>query len=72
MDDIYAKAYDEAQRLMETCFSYCNPYTCIIEDDGIPFDMQDKFYSLVEEELQLKGEKITREGKYFKINKHQK
>ena len=71
MNDITALAYDEAQRLLETCFACYYPYTCIIEDDGVPFEKRETFYRQVEEELLLKGEKITRNGKYFKIDRYQ-
>lgn len=72
MIDITSKAYEEAQRLIEKYFSYDNPYTCIIDAEAIPFEMREKFYSQVEEELLLKGEKITRHGEFFKIDKYQK
>lgn len=70
--DIIAKAYDEAQRLIEKCFSFHNPYSCVIEDDGIPFNQKERFYRLVEEELLEKGEKITRNGQFFKIDRYQR
>lgn len=70
--DIKALAYEEAQRLLETSFSFFNPYTCIIEADGIPFGEQEEFFRLVEKELLEKGLKIKREGQYFKIVKFQK
>lgn len=72
MNDITALAYDEAQRLLETCFACYFPYTCVIEDYGVAFEEQEKFYGQVEEELLLKGEKITRNGKYFKIDRYQR
>ncbi len=71
-NNIKVRAYEEAQRLLEKCFSFHNPYTCIIEAEGIPFEQQDKFYQLVEEELLKKGERIIREGEYFKIERFQK
>jgi len=72
MNDMTALAYEEAQRLLETCFSCYYPYTCVIEDNGIPFEEREHFYGQVEEELLLKGEQITRQGKYFKIDKYQR
>lgn len=74
MDNIKALAYEEAQRLLEKCFSFYNPYTCIIETDiyEIPFNKKEEFCTLVEEELLEKGKKISREGEYFKIDKYQK
>ena len=71
-DDIRALAYEEAQRLLETVFSYHNPYACIIEVGGIPFEKQETFCQMVEEELLAKGERITRSGAYFKIDRYQK
>lgn len=70
--DIRELAYEEAQRLLETCFSFYNPYTCIIEAEGVEYDEREDFYRLVEEELLCKGERIRREGQYFKISKYQK
>ena len=70
--NISVLAYEEAQRLLEKCFSFYNPYTCIIEAEGIPYESQEKFYQMVENELLEKGEKIKREGPYFKIVKFQK
>ena len=67
-----AMASEEARRLLEKEFSFHNPYTVVIEDEDVPFTQRDDFYSLVEEELNMKGETITREGQYFKINKYQK
>ena len=69
--DIRALSYEETQRLLETCFTFYNPYTCIIEAEGIPFENQEQFYRMVEEELLAKGEKIRREGPYFKILRFQ-
>lgn len=69
--ELEARAYDEAQRLLERDFSFYNPYTCIIEADEIPFGDRDRFYGLVEIELAAKGEKISRDGQYFKISKYQ-
>lgn len=70
--ELEALAYDEAQRLLEKEFTYHNPYTRIIECDEIPYNQQSEFCQIVEKELELKGEKITRDGKFFKINKFQK
>ena len=74
MNNIKALAYEEVQRLLEKCFSFHNPYTCIIETDiyGIPFNQKEEFCRLVEKELLEKGEKISREGEYFKIDKFQR
>ena len=67
-----AMAYEEAQRLLEKSFSFHNPYTCEIEAEGIPFNQREEFYKLVEEELLERGEKISRQGEFFKIDKYQK
>lgn len=72
MTDLHALAYEEAQRLLEKCFSFHNPYTCIIDAQGISFELREDFYRLVEEELLAKGEKIIREGEYFKIQRFQR
>ncbi len=69
--ELEALAYDEAQRLLEKEFTYHNPYSRIIECDQIPYNQQDEFCQMVEEELKLKGETITRDGKFFKIDKFQ-
>ena len=69
--ELEAMASEEARRLYEKEFSYHNPYTREIEADGIPACLEDKFYQMVEDELLLKGEKIRRIGKYFKICKYQ-
>ncbi len=70
--ELEALAYDEALRLMEVYFTHVHPYTCWID---IPADVSynevDFFCRLVEDELLLKGEKITRNGKFFKINRFQ-
>jgi len=71
-NDIIGRAYEEAQRLIETCFNYYNPYTCIIEAEDIPFEEREGFYRQVEEELLAKGEEIRREGAYFKIKRYQR
>lgn len=70
--NLEALAYEEAQRLLETCFTFHNPYTCIIDNEGIPFEKHEDFYRMVEEELLAKGEKIERRGAFFKILKFQK
>ena len=69
--DLTAKAYEEAQRLLEKCFSYHNPSMCEIYVEDVPFEEREKFCSLVEDELLVKGEKITRFGSYFKIPRYQ-
>ena len=70
--ELEAMASEEARRLYEKEFSYCNPYTVTIEDNEIPHNLRDSFYQLVEDELLEKGEKISRNGQYFKIDKYQK
>ena len=70
--DIESLAYEEAQRIMEECFSFYNPYTCIIEVEEIPFEQREHFCQLVEDELFERGERIKRDGPYFKIIKFQK
>ena len=70
--DIESLAYEEAQRIMEECFSFYNPYTCIIEVEEIPFEQREHFCQLVEDELLERGERIKRDGPYFKILKFQK
>ena len=70
--EIEAKAYEEAQRLLETSFSFDNPYTCEIDDSEIPFSDRDFFYAEVEKVLSDKGEEIKREGRYFKICRYNK
>lgn len=69
--DLVALAAEEASRLYEANFHHYHPYTVVIETDGVPFDRVEYFCSLVEEELALKGEKIRRDGRYFKIEKYQ-
>lgn len=69
--EIEALAYEEAQRIIEEEFSYHNPYTRIIECGDVPFNEEEKFCKMVEDELKLKGESITRDGKYFKICRYQ-
>ena len=73
MDEMYlqALAYDEAQRLIEKCFSFFNPYSNEIEAETVPFNLRDHFYALVQKELELKGQRITRRGAYFKIDMYQ-
>jgi len=70
--ELMAIASEEARRLYEKEFSYFNPYTREIEDEGIPAALCPLYYQMVEEELRLKGEAITRHGKYFKIDKYQR
>ena len=69
--DLVALAAEEAIRLYEVYFHHHHPYTVEIETDGVPSDRIDYFCRLVEEELELKGEKIRRDGRYFKIAKYQ-
>lgn len=69
---LMAMASEEARRLLEKEFSFHNPYTVVIEDGEIPFTQREQFWSLVEEELRMKGEKITRIGPHFKIDKYQR
>ncbi|MCI9246254.1 MAG: hypothetical protein HFJ30_03905 [Clostridia bacterium] len=66
-----AEASEEARRLYEREFHYHNPYTRVIETGGIPTSQVEEFCQMVEEELLRKGEKIHREGKYFKIERYQ-
>lgn len=70
--DLEALAYEEAQRLMEKEFTFHNPYSRIIECDDIPYDQEEKFCQMVEDELALRGETIARQGKYFKICRYQR
>ena len=75
MEEMTTLVCEEVQRLLETCFSYHNPYTCEISAEGVPFEERDNFYRMVEEELLERGKKITRDrkyGQYFKINEFQK
>ena len=71
-DNILALAYEEAQRLLEKYFTFHNPYACMIEAEGVPFEQQENFYQMVEDELLKKGERIKRDGPYFKIVRFQK
>ena len=75
LDPLYAEASEEARRLYEKEFSYYNPYTVIIEDDGIPHNSRDRFYELVKTILLVeKGEHVSsnpENPKYFKIDKYQ-
>ena len=71
MDSLTALASEEARRLIEKEFSYHNPYSVVIEDEGIPYTQRERYYALVEEELLMKGEKITRNGQFFKIDRYQ-
>lgn len=70
--ELEALAYDEAMRLKETYFGHHHPYTCWME---IPADVsfidEDEFCMLVQLELERSGEKITRDGRFFKINRFQ-
>lgn len=70
--ELEARASEEARRLYEQEFHYYNPYSREIDIKGIPCALEDKFCRMVEEELELKGEKIHRNGKYFKIDRYQK
>ena len=70
--ELEALAYDEALCLLETSFSFDNPYTCVIDlPPEISFNDESAFYRQVEEELAAKGEKIAREGEFFKILRYQ-
>lgn len=69
--DLVALASEEANRLYETYFHHHHPYSVEIETYGVPTGREDYFYRLVEEELLNKGEKIRRNGQYFKIDRYQ-
>ncbi len=71
--ELEGKAFEEAQRLIDEKFSFFNPYTVQIDDDGVPFAQAEEFYSLVEKELLARGEEIHRPvgSPYFKIKKYQ-
>lgn len=70
--ELEALAYDEAVRLKEKWFNHYHPYTCWIEiPKDVSFVDEDYFCRLVESELEIMGEKITRDGKFFKINRFQ-
>ncbi len=69
--ELQAIASEEARRLYEKEFSYFNPYTREIDTEGIPYTQKEAFCRMVEEELLQKGEKIRRQGQYFKIDKYQ-
>ena len=69
--DLVALAAEEASRLYEVNFHHYHPYTVEIETDGVSYDKVETFCRLVEEELLAKGEKIRREGRYFKIDRYQ-
>ena len=71
-NEIEARACEEAVRLYENEFHYYNPYTREINAEGIPYSKQEMYFRLVEEELLAKGEKILRQGAYFKIARYQK
>ena len=69
--ELMAKAYEEAQRIIEKCFSFDNPYTCEIYAEEIPHADKDNFYAYVEGILNEKGYNIfNRRGPYFKIVKY--
>lgn len=71
--ELSALAYDEATRLVEEYFSHHHPYTCWMEIPAeVSYAEEEFFCSLVESELRARGEKITRDGKYFKIDKFQR
>ena len=72
--ELEMKASDEAQRLYEKEFSFYNPYTVTIDDYDIPFSQREEYYRMVQRELELRGEEITRpiDGPFFKINKYQR
>lgn len=71
--ELEALAYDEAVRLKEVYFDHHHPYTCWIEiPAGVSYRDEDLFCKLVETELENMGENITRDGKFFKIDKFQK
>ena len=69
--DLVAMAAEEASRLYETCFHHYHPWSVDIDTTGVPYDKVETFCRLVEEELALRGEKIRRDGRYFKIDKYQ-
>lgn len=69
--ELEAMASEEARRIYEKEFSYHNPYTREIESDGVPVGLEEAYYRMVENELALRGEKIFRDGKYFKISRYQ-
>lgn len=64
-------AYEETQRIIEKEFWFLYPGVCEIYAEDIPSSQRDKFYQLVEAELTKKGEKITRYGEFFSIDKFQ-
>lgn len=71
-NELEALAYDEAIRLKETYFDHHHPYTCWMEIPAeVSFVDEDEFYWLVQVELERQGEKITRNGKFFKIDRFQ-
>lgn len=67
-----AEASEEARRLYEREFSFFNPYTREIETEGISHSKEEAFCQMVEDELRRRGEKILRNGRYFKISRYQK
>ncbi|MCI9087634.1 MAG: hypothetical protein HFJ32_03660 [Clostridia bacterium] len=70
--ELEVEASEEARRLYEREFHYNNPYSREIETNGIPYSQEEQFCQMVEDELRLKGEKIHRNGRYFKIDRYQK
>lgn len=72
MTHLEALASEEARRLYEEEFSYYNPYTREIFTDGVSFDEEEAFCRMVEQELANRGEKIERQGRYFKISRYQR
>ena len=71
MQNLEAAAAEEARRLYEREFSHYNPYTIVIETEGIQSSQVEAFCCLVEQELLEKGERIKRNGIYFKIGRYQ-
>ena len=72
-NELEALAYDEAMRLKEEYFDHYHPYTCWMEIPAeVSYVDEDAFCVLVQEELERMGEKITRDGIYFKIDKFQR
>lgn len=70
--ELEAEASEEARRLYEEEFHYYNPYTREIDTSGISSQQEERFCQMVEDELRRKGEKIHRNGRYFKIARYQK
>ena len=69
--DLVAMAAEEASRLYEKFFHHYHPWSVDIDTAGVPFEDEERFCRLVEEEIAAKGEKIRRNGRYFKIDKYQ-